>query len=75
MSKWISVDDEMPAIGEHVILYSNGVVQHETHMLDASDDSDMYVSYYWVNNHVDCTEDSFKISDRDMWMPLPEPPK
>jgi len=70
MKGWISVNDQLPAIGQSIILFANGVVQKETHFLDAADNSDC-VEYFWVNNHRDCTEDSFEINNDDMWQPLP----
>ena len=74
MNRWISVKDKMPAIGQPIILFANGVVQKETHTLDAGDVSDYHVEYFWVNNHVDCSEESYEIKDNQMWQALPEKP-
>lgn len=74
MNNWISVDEELPAIGESVILFANGAVQRETFYLDAGDSSDYHIDYFWVNNHKDCTEESYDIVSGQKWMPLPEPP-
>lgn len=64
----------MPAVGQQIILFANGVVQEETHYLYEHDPSDWHKHYYWANNHCDCTEDTYEIKNDHKWMPLPEPP-
>lgn len=69
---WVGADGELPAIGQKVILFSNGVVQEEIYMLDAHDRSDMYIEYFWSRDYI---EDSIEIKQTDRWAPLPQPPK
>ena len=72
MSVWISVDDELPAIGQKVIVFSNGVVQEEVWALDTEEsDGDTY-GYFWARDDSDECPD---LKRTDMWQPLPEPPK
>jgi len=68
---WIDVDEEMPVIGQKVILFANGVVQEEIYMLDAFD-NDLYNTYYWSRDDL---EDCPFVKSGQLWMPLPEPPK
>lgn len=70
-NKWISTKDELPKIGQKVILFSNGVVQDEMFELEW-DDCNVGGDYYWFRDDLDeCPITNFK---SDMWMPLPEPP-
>ena len=72
MSEWIRVEDECPAIGQKVILFSNGVVQEDIYMFDGGDVSDYSPpEYFWSREDLD---DCPLISPDDRWMPLPSPP-
>jgi len=74
MDKWTSVEDSLPAIGQPVILFSNGDVQNEIYTLDAGDVSDYETEYFWINNHIDCSEESYKVDPKQYWMALPHRP-
>ena len=67
MNKWISVKDQLPRLGQKVILFSNGVVQEEIYTYDQSDDC----ADFWDRSELD---ESPTIQESDYWMPLPEPP-
>jgi len=70
--EWISVKDELPSIGQRVILFANGVVQNELYVLDAHDPSDFHIEYFWARED---TGDDWKISDDHFWMRMPAPPE
>ena len=74
MSKWISVNDDLPPYGKPVLLSINYVVQHVTFVRDSSDDG----SYDWFEPY-NFNEPEHGISlgcvDKALhWMPLPESP-
>lgn len=69
---WVDVRDELPAIGQRVILFSNGVVQNEIFTLDAGDVSDYSPpEYFWSRDEL---EDCPLVEDGQKWMPLPKAP-
>ncbi|MEW8048916.1 MAG: DUF551 domain-containing protein [Candidatus Thiodiazotropha sp.] len=73
MSEWISVEDGLPAIGETVILFANGVVQKETFEFDAADTSDYApAEYFWRRDDLD---ECPGVQPGQKWIPLPEPPQ
>ena len=61
----------MPAIGQTVFLFSNGVVQEETFTLDI-DDNEYGVAYFWARDDL---EDCPIVKSSDQWMPLPPAPE
>lgn len=72
--EWISVKDRLPATGQKVLLFANGVVQEELFQLDTLDVS--YCSacpaeFCWSREDID---DSVNIESTHKWMPLPSPP-
>ena len=71
LSGWISVDEELPALGEKVLLFANGVVQEEIYTMDEADQSDYYSKRYWSRD--DFEECPF-VKSGQFWMRLPEPP-
>lgn len=68
---WVSVDDEIPAIGEKVILFANGVVHQETFELDAADIGDFHTEYFWA---CECLDEFPKVESGQFWMRLPSKP-
>lgn len=61
----------LPNIGQHVILYSNGGVQEDTYMLDQCDSDYGVGTYFWSREELDeCPE----VKPGDAWMPLPAAP-
>jgi len=50
---WIRAAIELPAVGQKVILFSNGVVQQEIYFLDAYDPSDLHITYLWAREDLD----------------------
>jgi len=69
---WVSVEDKCPAIGQKVILYSNGVVQEEIYIFDSGDTSDYAPQeYFWGRDDI---EDCPLVKNSDCWMPLPNKP-
>ena len=71
--EWISVEDRLPAIGQRVVLFSNGVVQEEIYTFDSRNTSDYTpLEYFWGREDL---ENCPLINNNDCWMPLPKPPK
>lgn len=70
--KWIDVMDDLPDVGEKVIIFANGVVQEETYIMDAHDLSDYHTEYFWHRGEL---EECPKIERWQFWMRLPEPPQ
>lgn len=69
MSKWISVNDDLPAYGEPVLIKANGVTQNVTYMLDGADEApDWFEPYYFEH------DDNLKVlwNKVDYWQYLPE---
>lgn len=64
----ISVKDQLPLLGQRVLLFSNGVIQKELYTYDQSDSCANF-------GDRDDIDESPLISDTDFWMSLPEPPK
>lgn len=72
LSGWINVDDMLPAIGQTVILFANGVVQKETYVFDAADVSDYSpLQYFWSRDDL---EECPLVESGQFWMLLPGPP-
>ena len=69
--EWICVTEKLPDIGEPVLLYDNGVVQHSVFWLDAEDSAAVTLGYFWDGEGM---EDGFPIQNSQYWMPLPDPP-
>ena len=68
---WISVDEQLPAIGEKVILFANGVVQQEIYTMDEADISDYYSERFWMRDEL---EECPKAESGQYWQRLPKPP-
>lgn len=69
---WVDVNDELPAIGQRVILFSNGVVQNEIFTFDAADTSDYSPpEYFWSRDDLD---ECPSIENGQKWIPLPKAP-
>jgi len=71
LGAWRGEDGDMPAIGQKVILFSNGVVQEEIFYLDAHDPSDFHIEYFWARDDL---EECIEIKASDRWIPLPKAP-
>ena len=69
---WVPTKLQLPAVGERVILFGNGVVQQEIYYLDAADKSDFYIEYFWARDEL---EEGVEVTDDQFWLPLPTPPK
>jgi hypothetical protein len=64
---WTSVKDDLPRLGQKIILLSNGVVQEETYSLDRGDEG----GDFWARDELDkCPP----VQPEDYWKPLPKPP-
>lgn len=72
--RWIPIVDELPAIGQPVLLAINRVVQHETWMLDSAD-NEMTLIYWFEPYGGGDGEHSIGMSESIAWMPLPPPPE
>ena len=66
---WISVENGLPAMGEKVILFANGVVQEETYTVDHGDE--VGAKFFWSRDGLD---ECPPVKDTDKWMSLPNPP-
>ena len=69
---WIDVEVQLPAIGQRVILFDNGVVQNDTYYLDAGDVSDYHTEYFWDREDMD---EAVPIKKGQMWIAMPSKPK
>jgi hypothetical protein len=73
MMGWIDVKNELPAVGQRVLLEINGIVQNEIFIFDSADVGDYSTpEYFWSRDDID---ECPKVEDGQHWMPLPEPPK
>ena len=68
MKNWINVIDELPKVGQKVLVLTGGVVLEEVYMFDevSGDDGEMW--QFWSSN--DSIKNVLKVSD--YWAPLPE---
>ena len=62
--------DSLPALGQTIILYANGVVQRETWELNLDGDENS-ADYYWARDHF---EGGVKVKAGHQWMALPMSP-
>ena len=69
MNKWISVEDELPAYGDAVLILANSVTQHITYALNGNDEHSWFQPHYFEDN--DLKLELYLVS---CWMPLPEEP-
>jgi len=76
-TNWISVNDELPKIGQPIILFGNNVVQEEIYRLDAVDLDDYHTDYFWSREEIDedIENETVPIDPAQMWTPLPKPPE
>lgn len=68
---WKSVKDELPKIGQKVILFSNGVVQEETFMFDMADKNDLETECFWSRDDL---EECPELQQSDFWQSIPTTP-
>jgi len=68
---WHDADKELPALGEKVILYANGVVQEEIYTMDVADISDYPTELFWSRDDL---EECPKIESGQWWARLPSGP-
>ena len=75
--EWRKCSEVIPAIGQRVILKSNGVVQHYMPVLDAGDIDGFGGGGEVFWDFGDARDDDYPLVDfeRDEWMPIPQPPK
>jgi hypothetical protein len=67
--KWISAKNELPKIGQKVLLLTDDTVQEEIYMYDESDINDWTICQFWSREDVD----NNKVLDiNDKWQPLPK---
>ena len=51
MSKWVETKNEMPAVGEPVMIKVGGVIQHLSYVLDGCDEGKTYwFEPYWFKH-------------------------
>ena len=73
--EWKSVEkDGLPAIGEAVLLFSNGVVQQAVYYLD-SQDHDLYSTHFWASDDSRLLEEAIDIKNTDQWFYVHQIPK
>lgn len=75
MSEWINIHERKPVYGDPVLIKLNGTVQHDTYMLNGSDDSlDWFeLNCCQVDDEVKHEFSFFVKRDTDVeWMKLPE---
>lgn len=65
---WISVDDMLPAVGQRVILQSDGVIQNESYRLYTEDEECSASKYYWYREEL---ENCPAVKSGDKWIPWP----
>jgi hypothetical protein len=69
-SKWIRVGEEnnLPKLGKHVLLFSDGVVQEDTYRLDRSSGC-FGLNHYWYREEL---EQNPYVREDDYWQYLPQ---
>jgi hypothetical protein len=67
-NSWISVKNELPKIGQIVLLLTDDTVQNETYMYDESDIDDWNICQFWSRDDIDNNK---ILNMLDMWQPLP----